>query len=141
SKLGNVLFTTELARRIEGSGVTVVSVTPGPTNTNFGGGGPSGVMGVVFWALKHTPLLKRADQSAEGIVWAATAPELEATPGALYMRHKRLKLKGVADEKRPTLQPCNRAATPVPVRSRTSGLIATAEVPNARAMQEGVRLL
>src|SRR5215469_6204981 len=29
SKLGNVLFTTELARRINGSGVTVVSVSPG----------------------------------------------------------------------------------------------------------------
>jgi NAD(P)-dependent dehydrogenase (short-subunit alcohol dehydrogenase family) len=96
SKLANVLFTTELARRIEGSGVTVVSVTPGPTNTNFGGGGPSGLMGIVFSVLRRTPVLKPADQSAAGIVWAATAPELEATPGALYMRHKQLKLKGAA---------------------------------------------
>jgi NAD(P)-dependent dehydrogenase (short-subunit alcohol dehydrogenase family) len=31
SKLGEVLFTTELARRIKGSGVTAVSVSPGPT--------------------------------------------------------------------------------------------------------------
>src|SRR5260370_6587404 len=30
SKLGEALFTTELARRIKGSGVTVVSVSPGP---------------------------------------------------------------------------------------------------------------
>jgi NAD(P)-dependent dehydrogenase (short-subunit alcohol dehydrogenase family) len=30
SKLGNVLFTTELARRINGSGVTVVAVSPVP---------------------------------------------------------------------------------------------------------------
>src|SRR5258706_54472 len=35
SKLGEVLFTTELARRIKGSGVTVVSVSPGPARTNF----------------------------------------------------------------------------------------------------------
>jgi NAD(P)-dependent dehydrogenase (short-subunit alcohol dehydrogenase family) len=98
SKLGVVLFTTELARRIDGSGVTVVAVSPGPTRTNFGGGGPSGLLGVLFWVLKHTPLLKPADQSADGIVWAATAPELVDTPGALYMRRKRLTLKGAASD-------------------------------------------
>jgi NAD(P)-dependent dehydrogenase (short-subunit alcohol dehydrogenase family) len=96
SKLGVVLFTTELARRIDGSGVTVVAVSPGPTRTNFGGGGPSGLMGVFFSVLKRTPLLKPADEAAEGIVWAATAPELVDTPGALYMRRKRLTLKGAA---------------------------------------------
>jgi retinol dehydrogenase-14 len=98
SKLGVVLFTTELARRIEGSGLTVVVVSPGPSKTNFGGGGPSGLMGALFSVLKHTPLLKPADQAAEGIVWAATAPELAGTPGAFYMRHKRQKLKGAATD-------------------------------------------
>jgi NAD(P)-dependent dehydrogenase (short-subunit alcohol dehydrogenase family) len=98
SKLGTVLFTTELARRIEGSGVTAVAVSPGPTRTNFGGGGPSGLMGVVTRVLKHTPLLKPAAQAAEGIVWAATAPELGSTPGALYMHHKQLTLKGAATD-------------------------------------------
>jgi NAD(P)-dependent dehydrogenase (short-subunit alcohol dehydrogenase family) len=98
SKLGVVLFTTELARRIEGSGVTVVVVSPGPTKTNFGGGGPSGLMGAVFSVLKHTPLLKPADRAAEGIVWAATAPEPAATSGAFYMRHKRQTLKGAATD-------------------------------------------
>jgi retinol dehydrogenase 12 len=96
SKLGVVLFTTELARRIEDSGVTVVVLSPGPTKTNFGGGGPSGLMGAVFSVLKHTPLLKSPDQASEGIVWAATAPELAGTPGAFYMHHKRQKLKGAA---------------------------------------------
>jgi NAD(P)-dependent dehydrogenase (short-subunit alcohol dehydrogenase family) len=96
SKLGVVLFTGELARRIEASGVTVVAVSPGPTKTDFGGGGPSGLMGAVTRVLKHTPLLKPADQAAEGIVWAATAPEPADNPGALYMRRKRLKLKGAA---------------------------------------------
>jgi NAD(P)-dependent dehydrogenase (short-subunit alcohol dehydrogenase family) len=43
SKLGEVLFTTKLARRIKGSGVTVVSVSPGPARTNFTG--PPGVTG------------------------------------------------------------------------------------------------
>jgi NAD(P)-dependent dehydrogenase (short-subunit alcohol dehydrogenase family) len=96
SKLGTVLFTTELSRRIKGSGVTAVSISPGPTKTNFGGGGPSGPIGVVTTVLKHTPLLKPPEQAAETIAWAATAPELETTPGALYLRHKRLTPKGAA---------------------------------------------
>jgi NAD(P)-dependent dehydrogenase (short-subunit alcohol dehydrogenase family) len=98
SKLGNVLFTAELARRLEGSGVTAVAVSPGAARTNFGGGGPSGVMGVVTGVMKRTPVFKSADQAAEGIVWTATAPEPEGTPGALYMRRKRLALKGAAKD-------------------------------------------
>jgi NAD(P)-dependent dehydrogenase (short-subunit alcohol dehydrogenase family) len=98
SKLGNVLFTTELARRIASSGVTVVSVSPGPARTNFGGGGPSGVMGVLTGVMKRIPVFKQADQAAQGIVWVATAPELDGTPGALYMRRKRLALKGAAKD-------------------------------------------
>jgi len=96
SKLGNVLFTRELARRIAGSGVSVVAVSPGPARTNFGGGGPDGVMGVLTSLMKHTPIFKPADEAAEGIVWAATTPELNGGDGGLYMRRKQLKLKGAA---------------------------------------------
>lgn len=96
SKLGVVLFTAELQRRIKGSGVSVVLVSPGPTKTNFGGGGPAGAMGLVTDLLKHTPLLKSPDHAAEGIAWAATAPELEGNSGALYMRKKQRSLKGAA---------------------------------------------
>jgi NAD(P)-dependent dehydrogenase (short-subunit alcohol dehydrogenase family) len=96
SKLGNVLFTRELARRIEASGVTAVAVSPGPARTNFGGGGPGGVMGVVTSVMKHTPIFKPADEAAEGIVWAATTPASNGGNGGLYMRRKQLKLKGAA---------------------------------------------
>jgi NAD(P)-dependent dehydrogenase (short-subunit alcohol dehydrogenase family) len=98
SKLGNVLFTTELARRLDGSGVTVVSVSPGPARTNFGGGGPSGAMGVITGVMKRTPVFKSAEEAAGGIVWAATAPQVEDTQGALYMRRKQLTLKGAATD-------------------------------------------
>jgi NAD(P)-dependent dehydrogenase (short-subunit alcohol dehydrogenase family) len=98
SKLGTVLVTTELARRIKGSGVTVVSVSPGPARTNFGGGGPSGMMGLVLGVLKRTPVFKPAGQAAEGIAWAAAAPELADYSGALYMRGKQLSLKGAAND-------------------------------------------
>ena len=97
SKLGEVLFTTELARRIKGSGVTVVSVSPGPARTNFAG--PSGVLGVVLGVMQHTPMFKPAGQAADGIAWAATAPELAGNSGALYMRGKQLSLKGAATDR------------------------------------------
>jgi retinol dehydrogenase-12 len=97
SKLGEVLFTTELARRIKGSGVTVVAASPGPTRTSFPW--PSGVLGVVLGVLQHTPMFKPADQAARGIAWAATAPELAGHSGALYMRGKQLPLKGAAKDR------------------------------------------
>jgi retinol dehydrogenase 12 len=96
SELGKVLFTTELARRIKGSGVTVVAVSPGPARTNFAR--PSGVLGVVLGVMQHTPMVKPADQAAKGIAWAATAPELADHSGALYMRRKQLSLKGAAND-------------------------------------------
>jgi len=74
SKLGEVFFTTELARCIKGSGVAVVSVSPGPAKTNFAM--PSGMLGVVLGVMQHTPMFKPAGQAANGIAWAATAPEL-----------------------------------------------------------------
>jgi NAD(P)-dependent dehydrogenase (short-subunit alcohol dehydrogenase family) len=98
SKLGVVLFTTELARRVRGSDVSVVLVSPVPTKTNFGDGGPSGPLGVVFSVMKHTPAMKSADQGAKGIVWAATAPELSDNSGGLYMGRKQLSLKGAATD-------------------------------------------
>src|SRR5262249_48178032 len=64
SRPGPVLFPAELARRIQGSGVTVVSVSPGPAKTNFGGGGPSGMMALVLGVMKRTRVFKPADQAA-----------------------------------------------------------------------------
>ncbi|MBV9421614.1 MAG: SDR family NAD(P)-dependent oxidoreductase [Solirubrobacterales bacterium] len=74
SKLGNVMFTRELAERLDGAGVTAVSVSPGAAKTNFGGDGPGGVMGVLTGVLRRTPVFRPADEAAKGIVWAATAP-------------------------------------------------------------------
>jgi NAD(P)-dependent dehydrogenase (short-subunit alcohol dehydrogenase family) len=98
SKLGLVLFTTELARRVKDSGVSVVLVSPVGTKTNFGGGGPSGLLGVMFSVMKHTPATKTPDQSAQGIVWAATVPELSDNSAVFYMGGKEHSLKGAATD-------------------------------------------
>jgi hypothetical protein len=44
------------------------------------------------------PDVQAAGQAAEGIAWAATAPELAGHSGALYMRGKQLSLKGAAND-------------------------------------------
>ena len=41
SKLANVMFTYELARRLEGTGVTATALHPGMTNTSFSAEDPS----------------------------------------------------------------------------------------------------
>jgi hypothetical protein len=50
----------------------------------------------MFSVMKHTPATKTADQSARGIVWAATAPELSHNSGVFYMGGKEHSLKGAA---------------------------------------------
>ncbi|MBV8735626.1 MAG: SDR family NAD(P)-dependent oxidoreductase, partial [Solirubrobacterales bacterium] len=141
SKLGNVLFTRELAKRLAGSGVTALSVSPGPAKTNFGGGGPGGVMGAITRVMQRTPLFRPAEQAARGIVWAATAPELASSPGGLYMRRKELKLKGAAadsalaeqvwaiSESQTGIDPCASSVSSVSARSSESAPPASNKAP------------
>ncbi|CAN5511778.1 SDR family oxidoreductase [soil metagenome] len=50
SKLANLLFANELARRLAGTGVTVNSVHPGSIRSHFGGDGDTGALG---WFIKR----------------------------------------------------------------------------------------
>ncbi|MEE9268550.1 MAG: SDR family oxidoreductase [Thermoplasmata archaeon] len=78
SKLGNILFTYELARRIEGRGVTVNCVHPGGVNTNFGNNA-KGAFAAMFRLLK--PLMRSPEKGAETALYAAMAPEMEGVTG------------------------------------------------------------
>src|SRR5215217_8977279 len=63
SKLANILFTYELARRLEGTGVSANCLHPGAgVRTNLGSG-VSGVLGLTVRAL--TPLMKSPEKGAE----------------------------------------------------------------------------
>src|SRR3984957_10568772 len=78
SKLGNVLHAQELARRLEGSGVTTYSLHPGSI--------ASDVWRRVPWPIR--PLIKRRMQSpAEGAktsLYCATSPDVAADSGYYY---------------------------------------------------------
>jgi NAD(P)-dependent dehydrogenase (short-subunit alcohol dehydrogenase family) len=81
SKLANILFTNELARRLAGSGVTVNSVHPGAVATNIWSRAPWFARPVLVVAKKFmiTP-----ERGADAIVHLAASPELEGRTGGYY---------------------------------------------------------
>jgi retinol dehydrogenase 13 len=90
SKLGNLHFTFELARRLQGSGVTVNCVFPGVFKSNLGG--TDGAQNL-FWKLVARLLgwaIPSAEQAAQRVLHVATAPELAQTSGQYFGDRKTL---------------------------------------------------
>jgi len=81
SKLANILFTYELARRLDGTGVTANCFTPGPTATNFGRRA-GGVMGVMSGLVRV--IGRSAENSARTAVYLATSPEMAGMTGQYF---------------------------------------------------------
>jgi NAD(P)-dependent dehydrogenase (short-subunit alcohol dehydrogenase family) len=98
SKLGNVLFTGELARRLQGSGVTANAVSPGPAKTRFGDN-MHGRAALFPKVIKRMPFFKNPEKASRTIVYAASSAELDGVSGRLYMRGKELKLKPIARDR------------------------------------------
>lgn len=81
SKLMNVLFTYELARRLEGSGVTVNCLHPGFVATNFGKNNG----GIYRPIMEFTHLFAISpEKGAETIVYLASSPEVEGISGKYF---------------------------------------------------------
>ena len=86
SKLANVMFTFELARRLEGSGVTANALHPGVVRTNFGREDSQGWMRVMLPFLR--PFLKSPERGAATPVYLASSPEVENVSGRYYANQK-----------------------------------------------------
>lgn len=86
SKLANVLFASELARRLAGTGVSAFSLHPGAVATNIWAGAPWFAKPAL--ALAKLFMLSPA-QGGDVIVHVATEPGLESSSGA-YFDKKRL---------------------------------------------------
>jgi retinol dehydrogenase 12 len=82
SKLANILFTSELARRLDGTRVTTNAVHPGGVATRLGTNNP-GLLGKVI-PLAMRPFFKTPAQGAETSIYVATAPELDGTNGRYF---------------------------------------------------------
>ncbi len=93
SKLMNVLFTKALARRVQGSGVTVSAVHPGVVQTELAREYPS-----VLTKIWHLFTIS-AKQGAECSLHVATAPELESVSGEYFEKSRAKKAsKAALDE-------------------------------------------
>ncbi len=82
SKLANIIFTYELARRLEGTGVTANCLHPGTVRTNIF----SNVKGVAGMIVRPFTLLMRTpEKGADTIIWLATSPEVESVTGKYFI--------------------------------------------------------
>lgn len=83
SKLMNILFTRELARRLAGTGVTANCLHPGFVASRFGD--ESG--GLMSLAVRVAKLFAiTPEQGAETIVYLASSPEVEGKSGGYYYK-------------------------------------------------------
>jgi NAD(P)-dependent dehydrogenase (short-subunit alcohol dehydrogenase family) len=85
SKLGNVLFTSELARRLEGKGVTVNCLHPGPVATHIWSKAP--VYARPFVAIGKLFMIT-PEQGGDRIVYLATDPSLAGQTGGYYEKNQ-----------------------------------------------------
>lgn len=85
SKLANILFTRELARRVSGSGVTVNCLHPGFVKTRFGQHG-NGLFGLAV----RLAMLSAGppEPGAETIVHLASAPEVANVSGGYFYNRR-----------------------------------------------------
>lgn len=86
SKLANVLFAAELARRLAGAGVTSNSLHPGTVATNIWSGAPTWAKPLI--QLFFRPFFLSVKEGAAPIVQLAASPELEGVTGKYFEKGK-----------------------------------------------------
>ncbi|TCO43629.1 NAD(P)-dependent dehydrogenase (short-subunit alcohol dehydrogenase family) [Kribbella antiqua] len=86
SKLANVLFTYELARRLKTSAVTANAVHPGLVSTAFGAGDPGRAQRLFVPVLR--PFMKSPAQGAATSIHLASAPDLDRMTGRYFAKSK-----------------------------------------------------
>jgi NAD(P)-dependent dehydrogenase (short-subunit alcohol dehydrogenase family) len=82
SKLANILFTRELARRLEGSGITANCLHPGFVASRFGDNNP-GLSRLGIGLAKRFFALS-PEQGAETVVYLAASPEVAGVTGGYF---------------------------------------------------------
>lgn len=82
SKLANVLFSHELARRLAGSGITANALHPGVVRTSFGADDPGAIQ---RWLVPFMrPFMRTPAQGATTSIHLASSPELAQVSGGYF---------------------------------------------------------
>src|SRR5580700_7028926 len=86
SKLANILFTRELARRLDGTGVTANCAHPGVVRTGFGREGkPLLRLGITI----ARPFMASPERGADTVVYLASSPDVAGQTGGYYVKRQR----------------------------------------------------
>lgn len=82
SKVGNILFTYELARRLEGTGITVNCLHPGPVRSEFTrkAGGTLSLLSKIL-----RPIMRSPEFGARTPIYLATAAEVARVTGGYFV--------------------------------------------------------
>ena len=86
SKLANILFTREFARRLKGTGVTAICAHPGMVRTRFGRETRLPMRAGVMLA---RPFMLSPQRGADTIMYLATSPEVAGETGGYYVKRQR----------------------------------------------------
>jgi retinol dehydrogenase 14 len=86
SKLANIMFTHELARRLHGTGVTAAVLHPGVVRTAFGAEDPPPLFKALLPVLK--PFMKGPAKGAETSIYLASSTDVEGVSGAYFANRR-----------------------------------------------------
>jgi NAD(P)-dependent dehydrogenase (short-subunit alcohol dehydrogenase family) len=85
SKLANILFTRQLARRWDDRGITANAVHPGLVASDFGRDGDMSRLAGLVWPLIR-PFANTPEQGARTQIYVASAPELDGVTGGYWAK-------------------------------------------------------
>lgn len=83
SKMANVMFTFSLAKKLEGSGISVNVLHPGWVNSAFGRSAGGLFNKLLFFVLRNTVMVDAA-QGAKTAIYLASSPEVEGITGEYW---------------------------------------------------------
>lgn len=92
SKLANLLFTLELGRRLEDTGVTANALTPGIVRTNLGRHVHIPLLAKPLVSLASWALLRSPEEGARTSVYLACSPDVEGVQGKCFADCQEMKL-------------------------------------------------
>ena len=100
TKLAIILFTKELHRRYQPSGLSAVTFHPGYVNSNFGDASGSRLLHFMQHRVRViNRLTASVEQGAEQLIWLASSkPGTDWTSGEYYSRHKIAKAHRVVND-------------------------------------------
>ncbi|KAK7907657.1 hypothetical protein WMY93_016269 [Mugilogobius chulae] len=98
SKLANLLFTLELSKKLEGTGVTVNALTPGIVRTNLGRHVQIPFLAKPLFNLASMAFFKSPLEGAQTPLFLASSPEVEGVSGKCFANCKEEELTPAAKD-------------------------------------------